>query len=263
MTRGVPQALERARTQAGPTAASSAVAAGLAESPPVSEAVAEAVADLPRVGLGRVAVQAISAPPENVALLHVFRHGLPGDRLAFTVIGQSAYGGLDDASPRGRPRLVLARLAQAVDPTATRMPSQILAALLDWSMDNHDVSEWINDLRQRRPEKDLCLVVIDHTGFEMPWGSSSKLPPETRAGRKVYVGAELPVARWQMVQDNITFKVVPLDFDQPDPEGDVVAYVDAEQLAGGGPERQTLRELGADLRTGLRDLGGVPRRGAR
>jgi hypothetical protein len=147
---------------------------------------------------------------------------------------------------------VLADLAQDVNPAASLLPSQILAVIREFSKDNRDVPLWVNTLRAAA-EDDLHLVVIDHTGFEIPWELLT-LPRMSPRRAETYLGAVVSTARWQDIYDDETFCDLPLQVAHEEHTGRVAAFVDVHGLKGGGQETGVLNELHATVDHGLKQL---------
>jgi hypothetical protein len=122
----------------------------------------------------------------------------------------------------------------------------------EWSMDVRDVSLWANRLRERFGE-DLQLVIIDHTGFEIPW-ELLVLPPLTSESDPTHLGLAVPTSHWQWVVDNVTLSDRLLEFDEAEYAGRVVGFVDSTVFSDGGKERKLLEEIGADIEQSLTAL---------
>lgn len=241
-------ALQAARVQGAVAQASPAV-----NVPPVELAAAiPEDAEAPQATeMDALAVDLVGDLPADVAVLNVYEHPVAGKENAYAVLGGSQVGALPPQAPRGRPRRSLADLAQGQDPETSRMPSQILGVMREWSMDNRDVAKWVRKLREE--VQGVRLLVIDHTGYELPWELLT-LPPPAPGPPAEFLGAAVATARWQWVQDNVTFEDVVLDAGRVDVTGSVVGFVDREALAGGGPEAALLVDLGASLEARLSDL---------
>lgn len=191
-------------------------------------------------------------PPPNVAILHVQPHALDHDRWAFSLLGASSVRNLLRTTPCARPKLVLANLAQDADPRTSLLPSQILAVMRTFSKDNRAVPLWVNELRAV-VDDDLHLVIVDHTGFEIPWELLT-LPATSQGGTETYLGAAVSTARWQSIYDDLTFADRLLQVCDEEHAGRVAAFVDMQDLPRGGQETGVLAELGAVIEQSLRQL---------
>lgn len=246
----------RARTEVGPIAGpvrprrlqgdagKAAVAASQGQTSDIPEPAAQELSEVP--------VLLAHQPPPNVAFLHVQPHAIDLDRWAFSLMGASSVADLSPTKPRARPRLVLADLAQEVNPATSRLPSQILAIIREFSRDNRDVPLWINKLRAAAEDDDLHLVIVDHTGFEIPWELLTL--PQGNGRRETYLGAAVATVRWQDIIDDKTFADLPLEVAFEDHVGRIAAFVDVRELQGGGQEAGVLAELNAVIDSGLRQL---------
>lgn len=245
-------ALQRARTQAGgvtgatPPAAVTVPGSAAAEQAPVGAAEPAATP------VGEVTLDLVTEVSENVAVLNVFATTTAGGASAYSIVGANPKKTLPAGVPRGRPRVALADLAQGENPATMRRPSQILAVMYEWSMENRDVARWIGELRGA--VGDIRLVIMDHTGYELPW-ELLWLPPKTRAEQGQYLGVAVATARWQTVVDSATFEDVKFECGEAALAGGVVGYIDAEGLHGGGrQEHAALERLGGKLEERLTGL---------
>lgn len=74
-------------------------------------------------------------------------------------------------------------------------PSELFRSIRRWSQYQHRLTDWINRCRRIHGDA-LQIVVLDQTGFELPW-EALDLPPEPGAGlRGGPLGALVDVARW-------------------------------------------------------------------
>jgi hypothetical protein len=204
--------------------------------------------------LTRANVLLANQPPDNVAFLHVQSHALPENQWAFSLLAASSMPveqSPDPEKPRARPDLVLANLAQDVDPATSLLPSAILSVMRESTKENRDVAWWINELRVAVGDN-LYLVVDDHTGFEIPWELLTL--PESQSGPETFLGVAVSTARWQDIYDDRTFADLRLPVCEEDHLGHVAAYVDVQALKGGGTETGILTELHAAVEQGLKQL---------
>src|SRR5690349_3259871 len=124
--------LVQARTEGGLTAppVGSPRLPADASIPPLRDLAATVDANKPEIReLPAASVGLADRPPPNVAFLHVHAHALENDRWAFSLLGTSSVASLPSSKPRARPRLVLANLAQDVNPTDSRLPSEVIAVI--------------------------------------------------------------------------------------------------------------------------------------
>ena len=250
--------LARARTEGGPTAGpvgSRRVNVDSSIPPVVSNLakVADAFAPEPRE-LDHASVSLDSTMPGNVAVLIVQAHATDNDRWAFSLQGLSSIDGINSfgpTAPIAQPDVVLADLAQDVNPAGTALPSQILGIMHGFSQENREVAWWVNKLRAATGD-DLHLIIIDYTGFEIPWELLT-LPP-SESGTGTYLGIAVSTARWQTIYDAQTFEDRPPQWTYEELVGHITAFVDQQELKGGGKEVQVLAELHATVENGLKEL---------
>jgi hypothetical protein len=256
--------LHRARTQGAVVATPALLpqpptSRGAALHPPVALApAAETLSDvevLEPEAMQPVEASLEAGPLRNVALLHVQPHQV-AEGPAFLLLGANEVHELPWTNPQKRPSLVLADLAQNVHPETTMMPEQILAIMRQFSMDNRDLVDWVNSLCEAHGE-DLLLVVLDYTGFEIPWELLTLRPP-TREGRETFLGTAVSISRWQDVRDERSWSAqygrdYPLELDEVEYGGRIVAYVD-NLVEGARLDNKALQETGATPEKCLRDL---------
>ena len=249
--------LVRARTEGGPTAGPSGsrqfhVGADI---PPLLSNLAptaDASAPEPRE-LNEESVSLNAPMPRNVAVLIVQAHATDNDRWAFSLQGLSSIEGINGFGPTepiAQPDVVLADLAQDVNP-GTAQPSQILGIMHGFSQENRKVPWWVNKLRAAT-EDDLHLIIIDYTGFEIPWELLTL--PAGQSGIETYLGTAVSTSRWQPIYDAQTFEDRPLLWTKEELAGHIDAFVDEHELKGGGKEVQVLVELQATVERGLKEL---------
>src|SRR6516225_9721573 len=156
--------------------------------------------------LDEASVSLNASLPGNVAVLVVQAHAIDNDRWAFSLQGLSSIEGIDGFGPTepiAQPDVVLADLAQDVNPAGTAPPSQILGIMHGFSQDNRKVPWWVNKMRAATRD-DLHLIIIDYTGFEIPWELLTLPPGES--GIETYLGTAVSTARWQPIYDARTFE---------------------------------------------------------
>jgi hypothetical protein len=120
----------------------------------------------------------------------------------------------------------------------------------EFSMENREVPWWVNQLRSAT-EDDLHLLILDFTGFEIPWELLTL--PVGENGTETYLGAAVSTARWQEVRDFRTFEDRPPQWTHEELAGCVAAFVD-KRLKGSGQETQVLGQLHAVLEKDLQEL---------
>jgi hypothetical protein len=204
--------------------------------------------------LDEASVSLNASLPGNVAVLVVQAHAIDNDRWAFSLQGLSSIEGIDGFGPTepiAQPDVVLADLAQDVNPAGTAPPSQILGIMHGFSQENRKVPWWVNKMRAATGD-DLHLIIIDYTGFEIPWELLTLPPGES--GIETYLGTAVSTARWQPIYDARTFEDRPLQWTHEELAGHIAAFVDEQELKGGGKEMQVLTELHATVDNGLKEL---------
>ena len=156
---------------------------------------------------------------ESTALLQVQRDG-EGLRLRGTnsAIELPWTGG----ARYGRPQLALGSLTDDEGESAVD-PRDIFDLMPEWSRTHDEITDWINDLRTRFGDEDLCLVVWDDTGFEIPWELlwlDSRPAVGLPSG---WLGALVSVTRWTTIHRDGRN---PYTDEPEDCAGHVVAYLD-------------------------------------
>jgi hypothetical protein len=193
-------------------------------------------------------------PPRNVAILHVQPDEFPPNQRALFIRGFSQLERPLLTERRSPPKFILADLAQDLNASASRSPSQILAIMRDWSMTSRDICDWINRLRAkfRELEEEFYLVVQDHTGLELPW-ELLRLPSVDQE-EGTYLGVAVSVSRWQSIIDNNTYQDIEIVYDEIEHTGQVLGFVDRKRLTNGGLECEVLGRMGARLEDRLLEL---------
>jgi hypothetical protein len=250
--------LVRARTEGSLTAppvGSPRVPTGVGPRPAADDTAVPTDVNAPELQeLGEVFALLANQPPPNVAFLHIQAHALDNDPRRFSPLGASSVRNLfpEQASKsRGRPKLVLATLAQDVNPATSLMPSRILGLMHEFTKENRDVAWWINDLRAAFDD-DLHVVIVDHTGFEIPWELLTL--PASESKPKTYLGAAVSTVRWQDIYDDRTLTDRLLQVEEEEHIGHIAAFVDVQGLKGGGTETGILAELRATVEPDLKRL---------
>jgi hypothetical protein len=202
--------------------------------------------------LNEASVLLDASMPRNVAVLMVLPHATERDRWAFSLQGVSnteGIAGFGPTEPRPQPDVVLADLAKDISPQDTTQPSQILGIMEEFSLENREVRWWVDKLRVATKD-DLYLLILDFTGFEIPW-ELFPLAGENDSG--AYLGTAVSTARWQEIRDAKTAEDLQARSMHEELTGNVAAFVDKE-LAEGGKEKQVLTQLHAIFEEDLKGL---------
>lgn len=169
--------------------------------------------------------------PQEVAILHIYQNGAD----EYSVWGGNAVTGLPPTQPNKPPDLSLGNLVRE-----KVFPEDIRNTISLFSHVNRDIRLWLKGLRQKFSEH-LCLVIADHTDFEIPWEmvelSPYKLPHQ-------YLGALITTVRWRRVINDDDEDLV-LNFKADECCGNAIAYVLDTELDGVGPELSVLEKLQA------------------
>ena len=248
--------LVQARTKGGPTAGP--VGSGRvrtdADLPPIASGLlppVEASTLEPQV-LDEASVSLNATLPRNVAVLTVTPNEDLDDR-SFSLQGMCSIEGVNGFGPTQalpQPDVVLADLAQGVNPEESAQPSQILGIMWAFSQENGEVPRWVNELRAATGD-DLHLVIQDYTGFEIPWELLTL--PASESGDETYLGAAVSTTRWQYIIDT-SFEKRPPQYSHEQLAGHIAAFVDVQELKGGGKEIAVLTDLHVTVESGLKEL---------
>ncbi|WP_446395421.1 CHAT domain-containing protein [Coleofasciculus sp. E1-EBD-02] len=169
-------------------------------------------------------------PPE-VAILHVYSNGED----EYSVWGGNAVTELPPTKPNKPPDLSLGNLVRE-----EVFPEDIRNTISLFSHVNREIRSWLKGLRQKFSEQ-LCLVIADHTDFEIPWEmvelSPYKLPHQ-------YLGAMITTVRWRRVINDDDEDLV-LNFHGDECRGSAIAYVLDTELNAVGSELSILEKLQA------------------
>lgn len=204
------------------------------EAAPVAEPAEAPVAEVPVVGLREADPQPERRLPSDVAMLMVMRTGEDH----FTLRGSSALGDLDPHRELGEREVPNLRLSGVPGQLA---PLKAIDLMDAWSRGLNALSDWIAELRGQLEGEDLQLVIIDGTGFEIPWELFS-VPIEGSRRRRAFIGASIPVTR-------LPIRV--LDADDPARvltatvevcSGGVLAYL-SDELSGVASDKAALDTL--------------------
>jgi hypothetical protein len=124
--------------------------------------------------------------PQEVAILHVYQNGTD----EYSVWGGNAVTGLPPTKPNKSPDLSLGNLVRE-----KVIPEDIRHTISFFSHVNREIRFWLKGLRQKFSEQ-LCLVIADHTDFEIPW-EMVELSPYNLPHQ--YLGALITTVRWRRV----------------------------------------------------------------
>ncbi|WP_157252919.1 CHAT domain-containing protein [Nonomuraea typhae] len=122
----------------------------------------------------------------------------------------------------GRPKLGLGALTD--DGDSALDPREIRYRMREWSRTHDEIGDWINELRGHVGDAGLALVIVDDTGFEIPW--ELLWLPEDPGGelRPGWMGALIKVARWTTIHRDGRD---PSGDEPEDCAGEVVAFLGA------------------------------------
>ena len=166
-------------------------------------------------------------PPE-VAVLQIYQNG--EDK--YSVWGGNAVSRLPSTQPKEIPELSLGKLVLQKE-----LPEDIRDGMSCFSEENIEIRNWLKKLRNDFDEQ-LCLIINDHTDFEIPW-EMVELSPWNSSSE--YIGASITTVRWQKVireEDYLTLEVK-----KDKCFGSAVAYVLDTELQEIGPELDILERL--------------------
>ncbi|MFN6516081.1 MAG: CHAT domain-containing protein [Nostoc sp. CreGUA01] len=169
-------------------------------------------------------------PPANVAILHISEYG----ENKYSVWGGHLYKKLDRTDPENKPELSLGKQV-----TEKVYPDEIKKRMKNFSHVNLELRKWIKDLRDEFGEH-LCLVIADHTDFEIPWEMLELSPYQSP---HQYIGALITTVRWRKVISIVNDNYIELNFKADMSCGKTVAYVLDTELEGAKDELKTLTKL--------------------
>jgi hypothetical protein len=168
--------------------------------------------------------------PQEVAILHIYQNGAD----EYSVWGGNAVTVLKQTKPNKPPNLSLGKLVQKGE-----LPENIQDDMSFFSHVNLEIRKWLKLLRRKFGEQ-LCLVIADHTDFEIPWEMVELSPYESP---NEYLGALIATVRWRQIIRGDDCLV--LEFKAEECCGNAVAYVLDTELKGVGPELDILEKLQA------------------
>jgi hypothetical protein len=168
--------------------------------------------------------------PQEVAILHIYQNGAD----EYSVWGGNVTIGLQQTKPNKKPDLSLGQLKQT-----GKLPENVQDDITYFSHVNLEIRKWLKTLRRRMGEQ-LCLVIADHTDFEIPWEMLELSPYESP---NEYLGALITTVRWRQIISGDDYLV--LEFKADECCGNAVAYVLDTELNGVGPELDILEQLQA------------------
>ncbi len=168
--------------------------------------------------------------PKEIAILHIYQSGTD----QYSVWGGNALSSLAMTQPHQPPNLSLGKLVQKGE-----LPENIQDDMSYFSHVSLEVRKWLKQLRSKFGEE-LCLVIADHTDFEIPWEMLELSPYESP---NEYLGALITTVRWrQIIKDD---EYVVMEFKAHECSGKTVAYVLDTELKGVGAELEILDRLQA------------------
>jgi hypothetical protein len=168
--------------------------------------------------------------PQEVAILHIYQNGVD----EYSVWGGNVTIGLQQTKPNKKPDLSLGQLKQT-----GKLPENVQDDITYFSHVNLEIRKWLKTLRRRLGEQ-FCLVIADHTDFEIPWEMLELSPYESP---NEYLGALITTVRWRQIISGDDYLV--LEFKADECCGNAVAYVLDTELKGVGPELSILEQLQA------------------
>ncbi|MEN3281414.1 MAG: hypothetical protein V7607_2554 [Solirubrobacteraceae bacterium] len=231
-----------------PTAASSAPDLAMPAAP-IPEAQEPVAQPSPRSRLRGADLRADETLPPDVATLWVTKAQAPGAQDAeatgerFQLTGGSGFGSLPAEQPlaeREQPKIALSSIGADSGPRA----GQVLNRMHAWSKGAETLVEWLTEL-YRRIGDDLKLVIVDVTGFEIPWELFS-IPADDNPDERLFIGALVSVTRCQLgtlAKDDETLATVYSEATEHS-SGGVLAYLN-DKLGAIEVDRDALSQLRA------------------
>ena len=172
--------------------------------------------------------------PKEVAILHIYQNGQD----EYSVWGGNTTYFLAPTKANEKPNISLGNMVQN-----GKLPENIQDDIKYFSHVNVEIRKWLKQLKRQFNER-LCLVIADHTNFEIPWEMLELSPYEYESPYE-YVGALITTVRWRQIirGDDYLF----LEFQDNKCCGHTAAYVLDTELKGVGAELNTFKKLQARI----------------
>ena len=169
--------------------------------------------------------------PKEVAILHIYQNGAD----EYVVWGGNTLIPLLQTQSYEVPNLSLGNLVKQGE-----LPENIQEDMKYFSHVNVEIRRWLKSLIRKFGEQ-LCLVISDHTNFEIPWEMLELSPYDDSPNE--YVGALMTTVRWRQIISADDYLL--LDCKPDECRGHALAYILDTELKGVGPEIDALTKLQA------------------
>lgn len=147
-------------------------------------------------------------PPKEVAILYIQAEG---DN-CFRLIGGNAEILMPLTESQKNPNLSLGELVKGAK--GDLEPKDIRYDINFFSNEiNRDILNWLNKLRKKY-DRDLCLIIVDQTTFEIPWEMLELSSDGSDSG---YLGALITTVRWRQIKK----------------DGDLILDIKSDECFGG------------------------------
>jgi hypothetical protein len=178
--------------------------------------------------------------PAHAAVLYVYQNG--DDQ--YSLLGSNLVESLLPSAPYNKPRLSLGHLV-----SEDQLPPEEIKYDMNLFSDlNIDLRKWLKKLRTMHKDE-LYLIVSDYTDYEIPWEMVELSPTESP---NEYIGALINTARWQDVILGDDY--LELECCDDTCEGNVVAYINQQELIGVSAEVDSLSKLNAATFEDIKDF---------
>jgi CHAT domain len=169
--------------------------------------------------------------PKEVAILHIYQNG----EQQYSVWGGNAVDMLSPTKAYPKPNVSLGNFLESkVDPEKVRHHMNRFS----YSHENFKIATWLNTLKDKFDDN-LCLVIADHTDYEIPW-EMLELSPDSC--NYEYIGALITTVRW-LKEIRSGYNYLHLEVKDDKCCGHTAAYVLDTELKGVGSEIDILEKL--------------------
>jgi hypothetical protein len=170
-------------------------------------------------------------PGEGIVFLHVYAYGADH----YGIFGHGSGVELLTTEPTRCPHLSLGEMVQGHQHPSIELPRTIRELIGEFSHSSIAIRKWLKSIHQFLGDK-LCLVIADHTDFEIPWEMLTLAPNE-------YLGAAITTVRWQVVVGGDD--IIPLTTSNEIYHGYALSYINRQELPGVEPEIKVFNEINA------------------